>query len=593
MECCAVRAGNCTDGSIVSTGSIRYNTLRDWSPGRSTVVIETCLARASVPIKNILLISDLPCSLPPSAVTEAVPVGGAPVSGQRATQAGVGTDQEFPTIVGNRPDAATSPPVLAEPNFLMSNVPQPPNERPTPADSPPSNDPLPQPKIWTLDSPERPRQPLSHPADGGGTSGPEMAVSPTVEPASPVEAVTRAPGMLFQTKGNADGTGMCVPFIGPQCREYLGCDPEEIYAHPEKLLAAIHPEDWPHYCTLALASMRNLTPFEIVMRIVSTTGQTRWVHVQSTPERLPDGGMLYSGMMLDVSMDGVPRQPWRKALDQMENWANARSQELDRPQAELKQQSAERQEVEKERDQLRSDLAHAARLGLMGEVAASIAHELGQPITVIQAYARGAQIRLQNSQNFAALDDQLREILDEILKIADRASQTIRRTRAFLQKRELELAPVSLSTIVQEATQCVQFHLQSAGIRLVTNSNHALPAIEADQIQLMQVLLNLLLNAVDAVTGLDVSRRQIAVEVSPLDSGWQAIAVRDSGSGIAPEHQPRIFERFFTTKVDGLGVGLSLSRAIIEQHGGRIRFETHPDVGTAFIVELPQIAPRR
>ncbi|MBN2507707.1 MAG: PAS domain S-box protein [Verrucomicrobia bacterium] len=232
----------------------------------------------------------------------------------------------------------------------------------------------------------------------------------------------------------------------------------------------------------------------------------------------------------------------------------------------------------------RAELAHVARVSTLGELAASVAHELNQPLGAILANAEAAELFLE--QEPPALDD-LRAILADIRKDDERAGEVIRRMRALLQKRELERRPVDVNSLAQETLQLVRADAMLRGVTFHADLAAVLPEITGDRVHLQQVLLNLMINAMDAVTGEPREQRRIVVRTRRGADGKVELTVIDSGHGIEPGTLARLFDPFYTTKPNGMGMGLSIARTIIEAHQGRIRAENNPAGGAMFRIELP------
>jgi PAS domain S-box-containing protein len=230
-------------------------------------------------------------------------------------------------------------------------------------------------------------------------------------------------------------------------------------------------------------------------------------------------------------------------------------------------------------------LARAARLATIGEVTAGITHEVTQPLGAILNNAETGLFLLQKKRPPL---DTLRAILEDIRNDDLRASQIVRRTRALLQSREMCRAPVNLNKVLAEAVDLLWLQARRRGITLVL-SRGELPSISADSVHLQQVIINLIGNALDA-TEVDITGIKRVEVLSYHAEGCVRVSVRDSGCGIAPEHLESIFESFHTGKADGLGLGLSIARAIVKAHGGRIFAENNkhgPGATVSFEIPVP------
>lgn len=233
------------------------------------------------------------------------------------------------------------------------------------------------------------------------------------------------------------------------------------------------------------------------------------------------------------------------------------------------------------------ELARVARLASMGQLAASIAHEINQPIGAILSNAEAAKIMLERG----TLDDAtLREILSDICSEDLRASEVVRGLRRMFAQRKLDLTPTDLNALVAEALR----HLRSESMRrataLSTVFSPDLPPVLADAVELQQVVLNLVMNAMEAVAAEPESMRAIRIETRAAAGGVKLV-VSDSGPGLSPADAQRVFSSHFTTKKDGMGFGLSLVKTIVELHQGRIRYEANGPRGAVFLVWLPATPP--
>jgi two-component system sensor kinase FixL len=238
----------------------------------------------------------------------------------------------------------------------------------------------------------------------------------------------------------------------------------------------------------------------------------------------------------------------------------------------------ERQQTEARLQELQSELVHISRLTAMGEMASTLAHELNQPLSAIANYLRGSRRLLEgvNDEKTVAM----RDVLDKAADQAMRAGQIIRRLRDFVSRGEGEQRVESITKLVEEASALALVGVKDRGIRVQFQFNPGTDLVLADRVQVQQVLLNLILNAMDAMESSPT--RELVVAISPADGNQVKISVADTGSGIAPEIAEQLFQPFITTKRHGMGIGLSISRAIVEAHNGRIWVEPNPSGGTIF-----------
>jgi len=240
--------------------------------------------------------------------------------------------------------------------------------------------------------------------------------------------------------------------------------------------------------------------------------------------------------------------------------------------------------AELEAQELRSDLAHVSRVSTMGQLSTALAHELNQPLGAILSNAEAAEMLLDADPPSL---EQVREILADIRKDDERAGEVIRRMRALLRKREMGMVPLDMGDLVQDVLRLTSGDaaLRKVSVRAEVDAG-PLPT-RGDRVHLQQVLLNLLVNGMEAVAGNPLGKRQVIMRAGRNGTGEIEVAVSDSGPGIPPDQLPRLFEPFFTTKPNGMGMGISIARTIIQAHHGRIWAENKPDGGATFRFTLP------
>jgi C4-dicarboxylate-specific signal transduction histidine kinase len=234
-------------------------------------------------------------------------------------------------------------------------------------------------------------------------------------------------------------------------------------------------------------------------------------------------------------------------------------------------------------EEARSELAHAARAISLGTLTASIAHEVNQPLTAITNNGN-ACLRLLANQNLKP--DVLRGALEEIVADGARASGIITRIRSFLKKKPLENNALDLSEVIHETLALAGRELSGNRVTVELRLAPALPLVSADRVQMQQVLLNLIINGVEAMATDDDYPRLLQVESRIDESGDVLIAVCDMGMGLGSEPE-RIFTPFYTTKPNGMGMGLSISRSLVEGHGGRLWSAPNSPRGAVFSFTLP------
>jgi PAS domain S-box-containing protein len=244
----------------------------------------------------------------------------------------------------------------------------------------------------------------------------------------------------------------------------------------------------------------------------------------------------------------------------------------------------QRKQTELELRRQRAELAHVARVSLMGELAASLAHELNQPLTAILSNAQAA-LRFMSGKQVDL--EEVREILHDIVKDNSRAGEVIRRMRALVKKEELEFQSVDLRSLIADAALLVHSDAVLHNVAISLDVEDNLPPVRGDRVQLQQVALNILLNAFDAMKECSLSERKVGLQAKRQGAHSIVVSVSDSGPGLTADKLDKVFQPFFTTKGEGLGMGLSICRSIIESHGGRLWAENNPDRGATFYFTLP------
>lgn len=237
-------------------------------------------------------------------------------------------------------------------------------------------------------------------------------------------------------------------------------------------------------------------------------------------------------------------------------------------------------------DNLGAEVTHNARLALAGELTASIAHEIAQPLSAILNNVETAELVLKQSRNAAAADA-LAPILADIKRDDLRANDVVNRLRALLRKRELTLEPLDINTLVGSAVTLVRADAGRRLVQLRTELEPDLPPVAADPVHLQQVVLNLLVNGMDSMSKTAPPARCLYVRTRLRAGSAVEITVRDNGHGIDPAHAGRLFDSFFTTKEGGMGLGLSIARSIVHAHGGTIWAERARGGGSIFSFRLP------
>jgi signal transduction histidine kinase len=234
--------------------------------------------------------------------------------------------------------------------------------------------------------------------------------------------------------------------------------------------------------------------------------------------------------------------------------------------------------------EMQSELAHANRVATMGQLTASIAHEIKQPITAARTYAAAALRFLDKSPPDVV---EVREALTCIMNQTDRGSDVVDRIESLIKKAPPRKEFVDLNAAILEVTALTRSEAVKTGVTVDTQLAGELPRIRCDRVQLQQVLLNLIINAIQSMRGVEDGNRELHISTESIEPEGVRVEVQDTGPGLSPESLPRLFEPFYTTKPDGMGMGLSICRSIIEAHGGRLRATGREPRGALFQFTIP------
>jgi PAS domain S-box-containing protein len=330
-----------------------------------------------------------------------------------------------------------------------------------------------------------------------------------------------------------------------QARNIFGLS-DETAGDYQRWLACVHPDDVPRLLKEMGRALESGDEVATEFRIRSDGKKSRWVAARGRAERpRPDRPARVRGVLRDVS---------------------------------------EQRRTQDESLELRRELAHASRVSMLGQLASSLAHELSQPLGAILRNAEAAGMVLESkSPDF----EELKEIVTDILRDDRRARDVVDRLRTMLRRRPAELAPVAAHSLLEDVVALVRADAASRDIAIELLPSHDLPEVSGDRVQLIQVLLNLALNAMDAVGEQPSIQRNVTLGARTTQDGQVEFSVADAGPGIPPEFARKIFEPFFTTKPSGMGIGLAISRTIAEAHGGSLTMETQPQGGTTVFLTLP------
>jgi len=307
----------------------------------------------------------------------------------------------------------------------------------------------------------------------------------------------------------------------------------------------VHPEDLPRVLELFKKGMASGIPFQHELRMRRFDGEYRWFDNRGVPIR-DDSGRIVRWYVLLTDIEDRTR-----ALARLE--------------------------------QMQSDFAHMNRVSMMGELVASLSHEITQPIASARIYARAAQ-------NFLDMQPpdlgEVREALAGIVGEADRAGNIIGRIRDQIKKAPPRKERLDLNAAIDEVIVLGRSAIAKNRVWVQTRLSEGLFPVHGDRVQLQQVVLNLLLNAVEAMGSVEAAPRELLISTEQ-DQTAVLVAVHDSGPGIHPEHLDRVFNSFYTTKPSGTGMGLSICRSIVDAHGGRLWAEANKPRGMIFQFTLP------
>jgi PAS domain S-box-containing protein len=333
-----------------------------------------------------------------------------------------------------------------------------------------------------------------------------------------------------------------------ECFRVLGFEPQDGLPRFETFLQHVHPDDRRRVKETAERAGRERVDYEVDYRIVHPGGEVRDIHTVAHPVLSPSGDVVeFVGTVMDVT---------------------------------------ERRQAEKERERLRqvqADLAHINRATTMGELTASLAHEINQPIAAAVTDARTCLRWLAREQPDIA---EARESAARMVKAITRASDIISRLRKLFKKGAPQTSVVDVSEVIQEMVVLLHGEASRYSVSIQTELSADSPQVLADRVQLQQVLMNLMLNGIEAMHDTK-SGGQLTIRSLRGEGGQLVIAVSDTGVGLPPEQAERIFNSFFSTKAQGTGMGLSISRSIIESHGGRLWASSNSERGATFNFTLP------
>jgi C4-dicarboxylate-specific signal transduction histidine kinase len=273
-----------------------------------------------------------------------------------------------------------------------------------------------------------------------------------------------------------------------------------------------------------------------------------------------------------------------QARDKLDTRVQERTAELKKANEQLQLEIAEREAAQEGLIRAQAEIARIARITTMGELAASIAHELNQPLgSIVMSGDACLRWLAAEPPNL----DEARQAVEAIIRDGTRASSVLVRTRGLLRRGERVRERLDINDLIREVIALLDGELRRNGAYLRTEMPRNLPPVVVDRVLLQQVILNLIMNAMEAMRAVNNRARVLRIRTEEQHSGSIVVLVQDSGVGIDPEHLNRMFEAFYTTKVQGIGMGLTISRSIIEAHGGRLWAVANDGSGSTFCFALP------
>jgi PAS domain S-box-containing protein len=339
-----------------------------------------------------------------------------------------------------------------------------------------------------------------------------------------------------------DGTYL---YASPACRSLLGYEPEELIGvNPYDLF---HPDDIAAVEVSHKTIAREPVDYKVEYRIRRKDGDYTWLETISKSILDPKSGEFRD--IVCVSRD-----------------------------------ITQRKQAEERAGRLQSDLAHMGRVTTIGQMASGLAHEINQPLAAVSTYVDACRQLMQNSECAPA---EVIEALEEIGGEARRASTVIHRLRDFLRRPEPEDSLIAANDLVREVVDLTSAQIRGTGSTLNLDLAVDLPPVYVDSIQIQQVILNLVRNALEAMEASETGQRILTIRTCQTDKSGVEVAVSDTGCGISEEVQSRLFEPFYTTKEKGMGLGLVISRTIIQAHGGDLWSTPNHDRGASFRFTLP------
>ena len=350
----------------------------------------------------------------------------------------------------------------------------------------------------------------------------------------------------------ADANTWQFTYIGPQATKLFGFSVEQWY-EKDFWIDHIHPDDRDYAINYCQEYSQHHNEFSFDYRIIAANGRVIWLHDIVNVKKNNGELVKLRGFMIDITERKISEENLHKAVNEAS--------------------------IHRER------LAHLIRVQTLGEMATGIAHEINQPLAAIESYAMASQKHLQTGKASKA---KMEELLEKISGQAKRAGSVVSRLRTMMQRRRVNTILIDINKLVDEVAMIAEIDTRHHNCRLILKFTPSLPKVIGDEVQIQQVILNLIRNAIDAIEGLtDKSENEINVETKRKDDNSVEISITDYGHGISESDAGNIFEAFYSTKDSGLGMGLTICKNIIDSHGGKIGFTSDDTGRTTFYFTLP------
>jgi PAS domain S-box-containing protein len=336
---------------------------------------------------------------------------------------------------------------------------------------------------------------------------------------------------------------------------------------------AVHPDDLQRVEAAIAGSIdpRNGS-YDVEYRVTGQTdGLERWIATRGRTEFENGKPVSFHGVALDVT-------DRKRTENTLERRVDVRTRELEEANAALISEIEQRRQIAERLDAIQAEFFHAARLSVAGQMAAVLAHELSQPLTATLNSVNTLRRLLASSD--LGRDMALRELIEEAASETERAGEIVRRLRFFIRRGSVDRTPEAIAPMVEEAVAFAAVGPNALGVTISQYFDPLVPTALVDRVQIQQVISNLVRNALEALK--IQSRRELSVASAACGEGYMEVIVSDNGPGVADEMRPNLFEPFNTNKPDGMGLGLSICKSIVEAHGGRIAYAPSLDGGSAF-----------